>query len=332
MTLQVDILQDADAVRDFVTNSWRPAQFSKDGQLAYDHRGKLITNAFLNQEEWTRIDSAVIMRAQQRLGAFGDVLSAGLLQTTTLAEEYSKWKVASERIAADVTMDFRTRVDEDRTERKTYGVPLPIISTKFSFGRRELIVARASGSQIDTTEAEAAAQAVAEMAEVILFDGSTVAIQGNPIYGYENVAGNYDGTAEGDFGTLSNIYPTFTAMVTVMSGRRFYGPWNVYISPTQYFQMLAYYSDGSNQTALQRVLSIPSIRSVVPNDLVAAGEFVAAQLTSDVVDIKQAMPIQTRRWESPDGSGVNYCVMMAATPRIKTDYAGYSGVAYYTGC
>ena len=331
MRITADVLQDAGAIQDFVTNTWRPASFDKAGR-PHDAQGRPITNAFLNREEWERLDAVIIPRAQQRLGAFGDVMSAGLVVPTTLVEMYTTWRVASERVKADVTMDFRTRQDEDRTDRKTYGVPLPIISTKFSFGRRELLVARANGTPAETYEAEQAAVAVAEMAEVILFDGSTVQVQGNPIYGYENIGGRYQGSPTGDFGTLSNIYSTFTAMVTVMSGRRFYGPWNVYINPTQYFEMLAFYSDGTGQTALERVLSIPSISSIVPNDLVADGHFVAVQLTSDVVDIKEAMGLQTRRWESPDGSAVHFVVMMAATPRVKTNYATYSGVAHYTGC
>lgn len=331
MTLTVDILRDPGAVEDFVTKSWRPASFDKAGR-PHNAQGGLITNAFLNRQEWERLDAVIIPRARQRLGAWGDVVSAGLTVPSTLAEMLTSWRVASERIEANVNMEFRSRQDSDRTDRKTYSVPLPIISTQFSFGRRELLVARANGTPVETTEAEEAAVAVAEKAEDILFNGSTVQVQGSPIYGYENIAGRYGGSATGDFGTLSNIYPTFINLVTVMSGRRFYGPWNVYISPTQYFEMLAYYSDGVDLTALQRVLSIPSIRSVVPNDLVAAGEFVAVQLTSNVVDIKEAMGLQTRRWESPDGSAVHFVVMMAATPRVKTDFAGYSGVAYYTGC
>lgn len=331
MTFQVDVLQDAASQLEFVTNSWRPAKFDAAGQ-SYDRNGKLITNAFLNREEWERLDAAVIASARLRLGAWGDVINAGLRQTTTLAEEFSKWRVASERIAADVTMDFRTQSNEDRSDKKTYGVPLPIISTRFTFGRRELLVARASGSQIDTFEAEEAGIAVAEMAESILLAGSTVTVQGSQIYGYTNLSARYTGSATGDFGTISNIYPTFTGMVSTMASRRYYGPFNVYIANTQYHEMLAYYSDGSGQTALQRALSIPQIASIRPHDLVTAGQFVAVQLSSNVVDVKEAMPLQVRQWESPDGSAVHFVVMMAATPRLKTDYSGYAGIAHYSSC
>ena len=327
--MDVKILKTQDEINGFVTNSWRPLVKGNEVVVPEGIRA----NAFLNREEWERLDSSVISRARQRLNAWQDVVSAGLVSRTTLAEEYSKWRVASERIAAEVNMDFRTQRGEDRTDRKTYGVPVPIVSAQFSIGRRELLVARSAGSDIETFEAEEAGVAVAEKLEDMLINGETsIVVQGSDIPGYTTLTARYEGTAEGDFGTISNIYPTFIEAITQMASDRYYGPFGVYIANTQYFEMQEYYADGTGQTPLQRVEGMPQISFVKPNDLMTAGEFVMVQLTREVVDIREAMAMENRRWVSPDESRIHFVVMAAAVPRVKTDYAGESGIAHYSSC
>jgi len=341
--MDVKITQGTDAV-DFVTNSWRPYGFDKRGRPV-DERGKmavneraLASNAFLNREEWEILDKAVFEMAKLRLGAYQDLISAGLKRTSSLAAWYSKWRVASERVAADVTMDFRTRLNEDRTDKKTYGVPIPIISAKYSLGRRELLSARAAGQQIETFEAQEATAAVVEKAEDILINGDTsVVVSGSSISGYRTLSARDTGTAAsyggGDFGTISNITGTFLGMLSALAALRYYGPFGCYIHNTQYHQMLEFYTDGSGQTALERVESLPQIKFVKPNDLMTtAGDLLMVQLTRNVVDVEVALTLENRRWEAPDGSAMFFVVMMSAVPRLKTDYQGNSGIAHATAC
>lgn len=326
--MDVRVYKTREEINDFVTNSWRPLIKGND-VLVPDG---VVANAFLNREEWERLDAAVISRARQRLGAWGDVVGAGLVSNTTLAEWFSKWRVASERIAATAMMDFRTQLIEDRTDKKTYGVPVPIVSAAFSIGRRELITARAAGSDVESFEAEEAGAAVAEKLEDMLINGETgIVLEGTPIYGYRTLSARNTGTVVGDFGTISNIYETFIAAVLAMAADRYYGPFGVYMSNTQYFEMLEYYSDGTGQTALARVLSIPQISFVRVNDLTTDGDVLMVQLTREVVDIRQAMALENRRWVSPDASRIHFVVMAAAVPRLKTDYAGNAGILHYTG-
>lgn len=329
LNFNLQVLNNAEDVAQFVTNSWRPAKW-KNGR-PYDRQGNLIANAFLNREEWEMLDAAIIRRARQRLNVWNDVLSAGLRSPGSLAEWYTKWRVASEVTAAEVTMDFETRIEEDRPDTKTYGVPVPIISKMFSIGRRELLTARANGTPLESMAAEEAAIAVSEKAEKMLIDGETgVVIQGSSISGLRTLSARYQGSAQGDFGTLSNIYPTFIDLITQMGALRYHGPFRVYMANAQYNEMLEVYTD-TGETAMERVLRLPKIASIEVNDLMAAGEFVAVQMDSNVLDIREAMPLQTRRWEAPNGTRMYFAVMMAAAPRLKTDYAGYSGIAHYTG-
>lgn len=340
---EVKILQGNDAT-DFITNSWRPYGFNKNGHPV-DPRGNLMvnsralqSNAFLNREEWEQLDSAVFEMGKLRLNAFQDVVSAGLTKRSSLSVWHSKWRVASERVAADVSMDFRSRLNQDRTDKKTYGVPLPIFSAMYSLGRRELLTARANGQQLETFEAEEAAAAVAEKAEDVLINGETgVVIAGNSIPGYRTLAARDTATAAayggGDFGTISNIYPTFTGMLAALAAKRYYGPFKCYIHNTQYHEMLDVFSDGSGQTALERVLSLPQVQSVEINDLMTtAGDLLMIQMSRNVVDIEMALSLENRRWEAPDGSAMFFVVLMSAVPRLKTDYAGNAGIAHATSC
>lgn len=341
--MEVKIAHGEEAV-DFITNSWRPYGFNKKG-LPVDNQGNLMVNqrqlqanAFLNREEWETLDAAVYAMAKQRINAWADLVSAGLTRNSSLAAMHTKWRVASERIAPDVTMDFRTRLTHDRTDKYTYGVPLPIISAFYSIGRRELLAHRAAGQDVETFEAQEAAQAVIEGAEDILINGNTsIVVQGNSIPGYRTLAARDTGTAAayggGDFGTISNITPTFIGMLSTLAALRYYGPFNCYIHNTQYHQMLEFYTDGSGQTALQRVLQLPQIGSVKPNDVMAtAGDLLMVQMSRNVVDVEIALTLENRQWEAPDGSALFFVVMMAATPRLKTDYDGNAGIAHATAC
>lgn len=325
------IMQDAQSIGEFITNCWRPKYWIKTNNqwLPADRNKRPIVNALLNREEWERLDAAIIARAKQKLNVWGDVLAAGLRTGGSLAEWYSSWRVASEVTAANVTMDFETQVDEDRVDKKTYGVPVPLISKAFSIGRRELLTARANGTDIEMVEAMAATDAVTEMAEKILVDGETsIVIQGSSISGLRTLSARHTASASGDFGTLSNVYSTFTALISSMAGYRYWGPFNVYMARVQYFEMLDYYTDGTGDRGLDRVQALPQISKVDYNDLMTAGQFVAVQMTSDVLDIREAMPLQVMRWDHPSGQRAFFVVVYAAVPRLKTDYAGQAGIAH----
>ena len=94
--------------------------------------------------------------------------------------------------------------------------------------------------------------------------------------------------------------------------------------------MLDYYSDGTGDRGIDRVLALPQIQSVDWNHLMTAGEFVVAQMTRDVVEIRQAMPLQVMRYDHPSGQRAFFVVVMAGVPRLKTDFDGYSGIAHIT--
>jgi len=329
--LFLDVAQNPAELTDFVTNTWRPEAFDKKtGKPVVN--GILKANAMIGRDQWENIDQAVVKMARIRMNAWADVESRGLVSGTSLAEWLSSWNVSSEMTTAEVNMDFETQTGEDRTDRKRYSVPIPIISKTFSYGRREIITAERFGADLETNEAEEATAAVVDMLETILIDGYTsVKLEGNSIPGYRTLTARTTGSATGDFGTLSNIHPTFLAMIKAAGSNRYHGPFDFYLHTDQYTEMLEIYSDGTGDSALDRVLRIPKVNSVKINDKCTAGELIGVQLESNVVDIRQAMALEVRRWENRDGSRAWFKVMVAAAPRLKTDYNGKSGIIHYTG-
>ncbi len=314
---------------------WLPALQNKDAYIVMRNGLGITTNSFLDRREWAQLDRKIFEMVKLRLNAIADLRSLGLVEPGSLAEMLSQWRMASERFRPSVNMDGRTRANRDRTDRNVFSVPVPIFRTDYELGSRELLASRTLGLPLDTFEAGEAAFAIAEEQERMLFNGNaTVVVQGSGIFGYTTLAARDTNTAAGygggDFGTISNIEPTFLGMLNALSLIRYHGPFFCYVANTQYNQMLSTYTDGSGQTGLSRALAIPQISAIKPSDFLAAGNVVMVQMTSNVVDWKEAMGIENREWESPDGQALFFAVMAAGAPRLKSDVDGNAGIAHAT--
>ena len=209
---------------------------------------------------------------------------------------------------------------------------------------RFLEASRLLGNGIDTTTAVEAARVVAEALEDMLFNGASVTFQGSTIYGYTthpnrntDTAGNYGG---GDWGTIANVTGTVAGMLSAASLDRHYGPYVLYVSETQYDQAaLTFYSDGTGETPLMRMQraygtqgsgQISAIKKV-PVDVLADGNLLLIQLTSDVVEWSETFAPMTREWRTGDGMESNWRVMTIAAPKIKARQDGKSGIVHATG-
>ncbi len=329
--MNTQIVQGFDAQVELISNTYRP-RFRANARP-----NEPAINSILLRREWEGLDTAVVESYRIRLNAVADVMAAGLTSNTTLAEMLNSWRVSSERGRPDVTMDGRSRVDRDRTDRKTFSVPIPIISTQYEFNMRELMAARAVGADLETAEAVEAGQAIAEEQERILFDGNDdVVVQGARIYGFTNHPDRLTDTATnfggGDFGTENNGFDSIVGAVAEMADDRYFGPFNVYIANTQYHELLEYQTDGSGDIQIERILRLPQISSIKPSDMMDDGELVMVQMARQVLDLRVALSLQNRQWDHPDGSAVFMKAMLSQVPRLKPDYRGNLGICHMTGC
>jgi len=299
----------------------------------------LVVNSLLRKDEWEALDRTVLEAARYPLRGVQDLRSRGLVQPLGgLGTLISQWNAGSELTEANVNMNGQSRGLMDRQDYKLSGVPVPVVWKDFDIGVRELESSRRMGDGLDTSHVFEATRVVAEKLEYMLFNGSPVVLNSTALYGYRtqtnrntDTATNYGG---GDWSTITNIVSTVAGMIAAANGDRHYGPFVLYCSTVQYNEAaLGYYTDGSGQTPLQRILAMPEIEAVQKVDaaVLAAGELVLVQMSRNVVDWAEAMGITVVEWMSGDGMTNHFKVMAVAAPRVKADYSGQSGIVHATG-
>jgi len=302
---------------------------SYEGQIVNGIR----VNALLRKDEWIELDNAVVDVARAQLNGIADLRTANLVQNLgglgTLISEYEKLQDMGD---ADVSMSGVTTGDRDTVGFAVAGVPVFITHKDFQLNIRRLLASRNTGQGLDTTQVAVATRKVADKLENILFNGLSLTVDGYPVYGYTTHPDVNTGTAAGDFGTITNIYPTINNMVTAAEADNYFGPYTLYVARTQYGEMRQIYSDGSGQTAIQRCLDgIPALTAIKPSSVLADGSLVLVTMQRDVVDLAIAQDIAVVEWDTMGGMVSNFKVMTAQVPRIKSDSAGRSGIVYFTG-
>lgn len=312
----------------------RPAINSKTGEVRITNGRGITVNSLLKRDDWKEFDDAVLQAARRSLVAVETLRSRGLTkQMGGIGSLVSYWHQASEMTAASVSMTGQSNGENDRVEFNLAGVPVPVIYKPFNIGMRQLDADRLHGNQIDTSHITSATTVVAETLENMLFNGSSMVFNGLSIYGLTthpnrltDTATNYGG---GDWGTSTNVAKTVIGMMSAAHGNGFRGPYGLFVARAQYFQMLSEIS-ATDQTPLQRVLALPGIEFVQPSDWLADASVVLVQLTNDVVDIAEAMGMTVVEWMAGDGSVANFKVMTVAVPRVKSEYAGKTGIVHAT--
>lgn len=295
--------------------------------------GNIVTNALLRKDEWKSLDERLVQVARQRLTGIADLRNAGLVQNLgglgTLLSEYERM---SDMNAAEVNMSGVTPASDDTVDFDLVSVPVPIIHKDFSLNIRRLLASRRLGDALDTTQVAVATRKVADQLESILFNGVSMTVGGNSIYGYTTHPNRNTGSAAGDFGTITNIFTTVNAMVAAAEADNYFGPYVLYVAKAQYAEMRAVYTDGSGQTAMQRCIdAIPALTAIKPADVLAAGSLVLVTMLPDVIDLAVAQDLTVVEWDNYGGMQTNFKVMTAQVPRIKADKEGRSGIVHYTG-
>jgi len=319
--------QNPDGTQELVTN--------EDGFVKITDGRGFVTNSLLRKDEWEMLDDAVQIAATGEFNAIQRLNGDPQLrkQLNSMGVLVAQYNQGSEMSRAAVSLSGRAAQDLDRQDYNLTGVPVPVIHKEFQIGMRELEASRSYGSGIDTTNAFEASRVVTEEAERLFSAGNTnIALNQNILYGVTNEPNINTGAAVGDFGTLSNIVPTFRNMIIAMAAANYFGPYEFWVARTQYNEMaLNFHSDGTGDSGLTRVLKMPNISAIHPSDWMTAGTLVGVQMTPNVIDFCVYQLNQVVEWTSQDGMAQNFKVMSICAVRVKSDYNGNSGVCYYTG-
>jgi uncharacterized linocin/CFP29 family protein len=189
------------------------------------------------------------------------------------------------------------------------------------------------GEGLDVTAGRAAARAVAEKLEDVLFNGSTVAIGGNAIPGLTTFTARSTHTISTAWPSVTNtstIVDDVLAMITLANADNYYGPFVLFV-PGGWSTVLAEDYDTSttttSQTVRQRLMGIEEIDDIVVVDKLATPNVVLVQATSDVVDLAIAEDVTTVEWDV-DPMVTHFKVMAAIVHRLKQNNAGGSGIVH----
>ncbi|MGB2787850.1 MAG: family 1 encapsulin nanocompartment shell protein [Dokdonella sp.] len=298
----------------------------------------LVVNSMLRKDEWAEIDRVVQESARYPLRAVSDLRGRGLIKPLGgLGSMVSQWYASSEMTGANVSMSGRGGSNRDGVDLKQDGVPVPVVFKDFDINQRDLEASRRLGDGLDTTNVAEATRVVAEALDTLVIAGNATALNGAKIYGYTNHPDRTTGTATafggGDWTTITNITKTVAGMINAANSDRHYGPFMIYAAQTQYNDAsLNNFEDGSGETPLQRLLKMPQIAGVQMLPQLTDGEAVLVQMTREVVEWAEAMPIDVIEWTTGDGMATSFKVLSVATPLIKSRYDGKSGIVHATGC
>ncbi len=314
-------------------------------RMTVNQQGKpktVFTNnatATLRKDEWILLDQAVIRAAKPRLGAWQDLIDAGLTYDIPngMAKTVLQHQTQSDITEATVSMDGLRESDQDRPTYELASLPLPIIHKDFSFSAREVMVSQNGGSPLDTTTAELAARRVAEMAEKLLLGVSTgTSYGGGQIFGYTNF--DHRLTKSITKPTTAGWNPQVTvnevlAMKQQSQLAYHYGPWKLYCSPNWDAYMDDDYSAAKGiNTLRQRLAMIDKIVDVKTIDYLTTGttdfSLLLVQQTPDVVRAVTGMNITTVQWETRGGMELNFKVMAIMVPQLRADVNGNTGIVH----
>lgn len=293
----------------------------------------LRTHNTLRKDEWKELDASVVRVVQERLTGIADLRAAGLTRNLgglgVMIDDYEK---LSDTTEASMSMGVEVDENEGDHDYDIAGVPIPIISSPFRVNARRLAASRTMGRPFDTTQSEMATRKVSKMAERLLYQGSTMTVDGKQIYGYtthpDRITGSLTAAWTASSGT--DILGDVNSMLTDAYNAGYEGPFNIYV-PDDFFPPLwSDYKTESERTFLDRILDYPGINAVKPSSQMPAGEVVLVQMTSDVVDLSVGQDIMPIEWASKGGLVQHFLVMGAMAPRVKSDYEGNTGIVHYS--
>jgi uncharacterized linocin/CFP29 family protein len=305
-----------------------PAKFLRSGLNV----NVLRSNSLLLKGEWEHLDRRVVQVSAIYLNGILDLQQAGLtIGTGGLGAMISYYQQETDMTNATVNMSPDVDIEEDRIEYPLIGLPVPIIAKAFRLNIRELAANRQHGGGLDTSHIDTATRKVAEMQEQILFNGSSLVIQGNAIYGYTNHPSR-NTVAGGDWGTSTNIYPNVLTAVAALDNDGYGGPYKLYLHTDQYNQTLALNANTA-KPILQTIQEIPGFGpdSIKKAQTVTAGQGVLISLNSQVVDLAVGQATIPIEWDTRGGMVTRYLVFSCLVPRVKSTAAGKSGVCHLSG-
>ena len=306
-------------------------------QVALATQATLVGNASpVPLDAWRRIDTRGAMIQRDILQVFNR-LSAANSTPVGVGDIVSFYPQISDSGEVHVSMDGRSEGRADQANVKYVGTPVPVFDSYARMGWRQMEVIRKGGGIIDTETIASHQRKVAEKLEDVAINGlSSIAVNGNTIYGLRNFPQRNTDTHGLTLATSTGAQ-WLSAMVKLVNaaiGDNAYGRITVFLNYGDYVAAdMNEFVAGYPKTILQRLREISQIAEFVPCSKVPANEIigVANLATGDWGTVLSAMPLTTRpkARQNPEDDYV-FGVLAMAAPQFRADYDGKSQIVHLT--
>lgn len=308
----------------------------------------------MRKEEWISLDRTVVRATRQRLRLVADLEAAvslgGFNGMAKLTHEYEAMTDPGEAV---VDMDGLSDARNDSPLFKLRSIPLPITHSDFFLSQRRIATSQASGTPLDTSLGEACGRRVGEALEKTAIGtqtGVTFGTQSTGVTAHDGTSTSYGLTnfthrvtktdlTVPDGTNPDSVVQDVIEMRETMYTNGFYGPFMLYHS-TSYDQWLdrthfvGTHAQGlTNGTRnLRSVIGeIDGIAGIRRLDYLTSGyQMILVQMTSDVVQMINAMDVVTLQWPSQGGLRQNFKVMAIKVALFKAPYNGVAAVIHGT--
>jgi hypothetical protein len=284
------------------------------------------------------IDDTVIRVGLDRLTLVADLLAEGLVMD--LGQDFwgitdLQWDDVAEHGSAKRTMEPMARGENSLPDRTPRHVPIYLTWDDFQLGIRTIAAGQRSGAPLDVSGIEQKTRRVNEGIEDAAINGSGIIAGGNQALGIMNApnvnAYTYESNMAWDNAskTGEDILTDVLAMIDLARAARRFGPYNLYVN-TSYGNTLnrnfvANYPVTIRQR-LEQIVAGGRNLQIREADQMATNRTALVQMTSDVIDVVRGMEPTVISWDHASGWSTNWVVMACMVTRVKTDYAGKSGI------
>lgn len=305
----------------------------------------------LRKEEWQKLDERVMLAYRQPLVAFADLMAASSVSIDGMSTMTYEYEAMSDPGAVVVDMDGTLDDTSDTANFLLRSLPLPVAHIGFRWSQRLLNVSGNKGQPLDTTMAEAGARRIAEHDEDqylglttgltyrTISTGPTAHDLTSRVFGLANYTNRNTKTnftaGSGGGWAGATLYNEVLAALETLRGDGIYGPFVLYHSSDwdQYMNQI-FSTAGADTLAitvrdqLRKIDRIADVR-LVPR-LSSTFTIFLVQLTPDVVQGVNGMPVTTMQWPGKGGLEIQMKILSISAPLFKSDYNGNCGYLHGT--
>jgi len=309
--------------------------------------GPSANDQTLDFDEFEDRDEDNLQEYRFNLSMVDDVIQAGYTVDSSLArtvytrQRESKWEVEGER-----SMDGRARSNQDEAVLEIFGVPIPIAHVDYEISARKQQQSQNFGEDIETRKARQAGRILREVEEQQMENGWGPTVEdsnGNvlSVRGYKDSEVAITGSAEGDWGTATNILDTIDSILNALESQTAennrgpdpenQGIW-LYYHPNQRSDLRAADPRGDgNMSVRDRIQQDYPFVDLRPAGTLSDGEVIGVVQDPRTVEVINAQAPTNLSEDVDFGLATQYKTLSARVPFVKKTYDGIKGTVYYTG-